>query len=237
MAILKDLFVCTRPVFFENDNREYPYSFSGSSFVIFYRTDYYLFTLRHVLGAYHHDQVSILVNDENDQFIPFNLFSHPTYPDRTESDYGDVCVLRIDKNSLSLQQRNSLAALNLDEFVKHSPNLNSGDTLIFTGYPTHNRGIDYERRVLSWQRVSIEARYDKPYAEEHLHKIMIPDTANITSFDGFSGSPVLKIASTEDHKYDVRFAGILLRGSVEAKTAYFVDHIVIYNILNKIIAG
>jgi hypothetical protein len=124
--------------------------------------------------------------------------------------------------------------LNLDEFVKRIPNLKGGDTLIFTGYPTHSRGIDYERKVLSWQRVSVEGIYEGPRAEEHLHSITFEDLNGVQSFDGFSGSPVLKIVSTQDHKYDTSFVGIVIRGSVQANTAYFVDHIVIYNILDKI---
>jgi hypothetical protein len=102
LATLTDLFPCSRPVFFENDDINFPYSFRGSSFVIFYKDEYYLFTLRHVLDVYESNQVSVLVNDTHDEFIPFNLFSHPTYPDPTESDCGDVCVFRIAKDLLTI---------------------------------------------------------------------------------------------------------------------------------------
>jgi hypothetical protein len=235
MTKVNDLLLCSHPVRFENLNeKEYIYSDGGSCFVVFYGKDYYLITAKHVLNGYLPEQLSVLIDEKADDLIPFNLKVEPEKRNISSSEYEDITVFRIEKALLTFQQLNSLNALDLDKFKSIPSNLNKDDKLLFTGYPGHNRGINYEKQILKAQRVSMEGIYMGKYAEDHFHRLKVIDLGGVTTFDQFSGSPVLKYKSTNNGKYNVSFAGMALRGSLESQTIYFVDALIIYSILDSI---
>lgn len=232
---LNTVLKCSRPIYFENKGEEkYTYSVRGSAFIIYYQDDYYVFTAEHNLKDFESEDISIFISETSRYFIPINNRWKVIHPQISESDYADISLLRVDKKQLNKEELNSLKAIDLDMKINARVTHSIGDGLILSGYPTDNREIDYEEAKLLQQRVIIEGEYDGISYDKHIHRINVQELGEATTFDGLSGSPVFRLDDAKNNKYDVNLVGLILRGGFKARKLYYVDTIVLYNMLNKI---
>ena len=237
MATITDLTECARPVYVEDpDGEDYPYGSLGSGFSVFYRNNYYFVTLAHVIGPSIPENLVIMVNDQENDLIPFNLLTGSRSPNIEESDIGDIRLLRIDNDLLTKSQLNSLCSLNLDKFRNNYRKPNPKDMAIITGYPAERKDVDFDKRRLKYQRFTIEGIVEGRSTEDYLYKVKLIKQDRIESMAGMSGSPVLILEETPNGKYDARFGGVVTRGgrSGNPRYAHFVEAAVVFNMLDKL---
>jgi len=232
---LKELFFNVRPVYVESQHFEdYPYFQSGTCFICSFKNNYYVFTARHNLKEIDNTQsLCIFINDKEKSLIPFTLLSSPELNEISDEELMDFVFLKVNKDQLTSDQLNSFKALNFDTFKEHDSVFRKGDKLFVNGFPYINSEIDYHTKTLKYQKVSMDGIYNKSFTSNYYHEMRVLNDI-ICDYNGFSGSPVLKLVENGG-KYDVFFAGIVTRGSFDSRLMYFIDFKILLAALDKMI--
>jgi hypothetical protein len=216
-----------RPIFFENDDSEYPYSIGGSAFVVSKGRCYKVVTAKHCrLNRQVEDiLVPIFCNDEHvsREFLPINRVYSYSSPDNEDSLYfTDIMVMDVDLTKLETGL-NELLSVPFDETWRNPLVPRDEDTLIVRGHLTGLREVDYERRVIKEQAVLATGRYGSDRLGEHMRFMKFDNIEAISSVDGMSGSAVFRNCNNQ-----FEFAGMIVRGSTTAGGCHFIERSVIY---------
>jgi hypothetical protein len=239
MTKLLDILQCARPVLFANDDRDYSFSISGTAFIVRFRDRSFVVTAKHVLnlGNFRPEQFCIQYRPDGRDFVPLGALHLVRGADSDDTDQSDIAVREVDQATVNEQLYGNYHPYQLYTFDRFTIFSGKG-AYLYRGYPIEMRVLDFERRHIEQGAVSTRAEYvgRTPYA--HIHELHLLDLDPLTSIDGLSGSPVFQVHNDDDGKHSHEaFAGMLLRGSVESGTAYFIEHSRIIDVLMQIVEG
>jgi hypothetical protein len=216
MLAMERVFRCAVPVYHENTDEIYSYSFAGSGFLVAFKTRHFLLTAKHVrdliTGA---TAVRIWVGGA------FSLpFARESIPQSLEPE-ADFVILEIDRKHLSEDQLASLHPLDLNQQIALpiAPLL-SDATLAMKGFPHALSQLEYdvenfEHNKITPHSYSIDGRYDGADETSLLHRVRYFKVLRpVTDHDGMSGSPWI-IESCQEPQWDLALAGLHVRGNQE----------------------
>lgn len=220
-----------RPIFFENDDDEFPYSIGGSAFVVSREGEYKVVTAKHCCLDRQADDMLVPVfsngQDVSQEFLPICRVHFGKAADHEDDWYfADLMVLDVDVTKLESSD-GKIIALPFDDTWKTPLDLMDGDKLIVRGHPTTLREADYDQKVIKQQAFLATGSIGKPAIGKHMRFMEFDDTALITSADGMSGSPVFR---NRNNQFEL--AGMIVRGSIKAGGCHFVERPVIHKIIS-----
>ncbi len=220
---IKDFGIYSRPVLFERQCNEYPYSLLGSCFGVEYKNKCLIITARHVLENFKEDDISIPYIFGSDKFLPINYINYITYPDEIDdTDKFDVVIINIDKELLD-KDFNEKSFFKIKECSLDAPFF---DKYVIFGFPKEINQIDYDKKKVKVQRIQLEAYNIKESPYDYCFSLETK-VENKKYLNGISGSPILGLKKN-NHGYDYCLIGMMLREK------YFVSSNWILKILEEI---
>jgi hypothetical protein len=223
----------SKPILHDTGNEETQYAGVGTCFLAQYGDNGFLVTAKHVLNGYDAESLAVFPNPQTPISIPFNKFVQIANADEHDSDYADITVLRIDRERFDVSPRSEVPALNLSNYDANWHLHKDRGKIIFFGYPTENRGVDYESYLVKSNQQLIEGEYLGPSVSQHCHNVQFDNIGSISSLDGFSGSQVFVLERKITGLNKPHFCGMMIRGTATSKSAIFVDGEVIYKIIRR----
>jgi hypothetical protein len=236
---LLDIAKCARPVLFENDSREFPYSIGGTAFIVKFKGRSFVVTARHVLNlpSFEPRQFCIQYRPDSRDFLPLGALYLVRGADEDDSDQYDIGVREIDSEAVRPDLYDEYEPYNLlamDRLTIYSER----GSYIYRGYPIAMRQVAFEDRRIEQGAVTSRAEYAGRTSFAAVRELRLLDLHPLTSIDGFSGSPVFQVHNEDDGKYSREaFAGMMIRGSIESGKAYLIEHSRIIEVLTQIVEG
>lgn len=204
---ISDFGIYSRPVLFERECSEFPYSLSGSCFGIKYKHQYLIVTAKHVLDNFNEDDnISIPYVLGSDNFLPINnlnTIAYCTFMDDT--DKFDIAILNIEDKLLN-ENFDPNSFFEIEECLA---DITSFDKCVIYGFPQEINGIDYDDKKIRVQRQMLEADNIKKSPYDYCFSF---ETKNESKkyLNGLSGSPIFGLK--ENGKgYDYCLIGMMIR--------------------------
>ncbi|TGM23575.1 hypothetical protein EHQ82_05455 [Leptospira selangorensis] len=227
------------PVFFSNTILGRVYErFNGSSFVIYFKNQYYLITADHVLRDSEGNRIpdeNIRFNDINYKGQPFHIYSiiSPVEnKDEIDDAYKDFNVYPIDIEKLSSEHITLIKEYAYKDI--ELTNLILDEELLIVGFPTQ---LKDSMPILNWTDfdenhhhitvLSLPCKYKGASEMDHISKVQFTDEYKT---GGISGSPVYAKRQNK-----LVLVGMLVRGSSNTGSIYthFMNINVLYSAMDK----
>lgn len=222
MSDLKQLLNCAWPLVFM-DSRSGDQSFGGTCFVIERYGHYYVLTARHCIErSFDPENVAILCGPDPSCPISFKVWHRFKTGSLLDTDQGDIAVFEIDNQNSSPAEISRLQPFTVDPRSAGITTLPQDFFLIVHGYPIALSAYSYD--VKTWLRESyyFRARYSGETKYNGISRLTFDECGELNHLDGISGSPVFALAQRTDRVLKCALAGMVIRGSVESKSALFI---------------
>lgn len=203
---IQDFGIYARPVLFERECEEFPYSLLGSCFGIKYKNQYLIITAKHVLDNFMDDDISIPYIFGSDKFLPINNLINIAHSNNIEdTDKFDIVIINIDEELLERDFDNN----SFFKIEECSLDVTLFDKCVIFGFPQEINQIEYDEKKVKVQRILLEANEIKesPYDYCFSLKTKKEDKKYL---NGISGSPILGLKTNGDG-YDYCLIGMMLR--------------------------
>ncbi|MBY0242616.1 MAG: hypothetical protein K2X55_25210 [Burkholderiaceae bacterium] len=221
-----------QPLVFETGFPEFPYSTSGTVFLVGYKGKAYVITTRHGLAAENLPAICIFPTDTSHKLLPLgHMFSVPL-KDEPE-DFMDLAVIDISP-SATLDQELGKASL-IDMAKAYEPDWASNAKsikLYVVGYPSERSEINIDTWDLRTDRIVLSGSYEGPSPFPYVHLLRVSGAEEFGSFSGFSGGPVFGLRQTTKGILKPVLCGMAIRGSSSSALFHFLDASVIVDALN-----
>jgi hypothetical protein len=228
--VLVKLARSVQPLVFETGIEDFPYSVAGTVFLVGYEGRPYVLTTRHSLNPENIGPICIFPSDTSQHIIPLSdvFFVHR---DEVSEDFVDLAVIGIDVSRITQAE---LAQATLIDLARASGDWESNSQnsdFVILGYPSDHSFVDYDEQMLRTDRVILHAKYVGPSISPHLHEIEVSEAHTLTTFSGFSGSPIFAWASRLGVPVAPVLCGMAIRGSPESGRIHFLDRSVLLDAL------
>lgn len=232
---LRQAMQCAQPIFFEDGFEGFEYSCGGTFFFIKFQKKYFAVTAKHCLRDRDYKTIRLLrpFATREKAFLPVEKITIIEDPERSLCDWADLAFIKLDEDALSMSDKAASWFLDFDSLSRLKTSFATGDGLGTKGYPHYANGIDYEKAIIQTGAVALSGSYTGVGHEANIHKFQFSKLDGVPDLNGFSGSPVLKIFQNK-LVTAYWFAGVILRGTVQSRTAYFVDHNVVFRAMEEI---
>ncbi|HRY49073.1 MAG TPA: trypsin-like peptidase domain-containing protein [Candidatus Paceibacterota bacterium] len=218
-----------RPLVFDSGLAGYEYAISGTCFLASFRGRNLVITARHCLTGSDGNDVRIACNPVTKSFLPLKQMHRA----EGNPDYCDFVVFEAAPELLSFEEAATIPYLNLDQLRPRTRQVRQGTKLVVPGFPKDLNAVDYGRFVLHEQRYLPSGYFLGPTSETGIYQLSFDHIEHVESIDGMSGSPVFSIEEHNDLHY-FGFMGMIIRGSVESRSARFIASEIIFQALNKL---
>jgi hypothetical protein len=237
-----DLVQCARPILWENDIEEYPYSIGATCFIFSQNSEFYAATVRHNLSGRNADDLLIPYDETWREFLPIEgVFSPSASKDQSDREYADLVIMKI-----KAEMANISALSKFQEFDFHSTRnkkpIPENGKLYVAGYPGSLQKADYEERRIKQQRFIFDGNYGGK-AESYFSELInfeelsaLPEPSYGEPMDGLSGSPVFFMDRSVQPS-SVTLAGILNRGTKQSLMGRFLNSELIWKAMSLITNG
>jgi hypothetical protein len=232
---LRQVLQCAQPIFFEDGIEGYEYSRGGTFFFVTFRDKYFAITAKHCLKGRDYKKIRLLrpLASKKRAFVPLKVVSIIEDPQDSICDWADLAFIRLDNDALTASDKTASWFLDFNLLSKLKTAFAQSDGLGTKGYPYYAGAIDYDKSIIQTGAVALSGTYAGIGYEPNIHKFKFSTLKNVPELNGFSGSPVFKIF--QDKSVTAYwFAGVILRGTVQSRTAYFVDHNVVFKALEMV---
>ncbi|MQA40352.1 serine protease family protein [Rugamonas aquatica] len=221
-----------QPLVFETGVPEFPYSTSGTVFLVGYKGKAYVITTRHGLAAENLPAICVFPTDTSHKLLPLgHMFSVPL-EDEPE-DFMDLAVIDI---APSAKSDTELGKASLIDAIKaYEPDWTSNARsipLYVVGYPSERSEIDISTGNLRTDRIILSGSYEGPSPLPYLHLLRVSGSEEFESFSGFSGGPVFALRQIAVGIVKPVLCGMAIRGSSSSALFHFLDASVIIDALD-----
>lgn len=219
-----------QPLVFETGILEFPYSTAGTVFLVGYEKQPFIITTRHSLNPENIGPICIFPSDTSHRIIPLKDVFFVARDDEPE-DFVDLAVIAIDTAQIS---HSEVAQATLIDLALALGDWKSdlGNTDFFTlGYPEDHSFVEYDTQILHNERITLRARYIGRSIIPYLHEIKISDQYTLSTFSGFSGSPVFAYIQRPNVAPETILCGMVIRGSSQSGKMHFLDRSVLLDAL------
>ncbi len=222
---IDDLKYSIRPILFDVKNEYAQYSMLGTSFGVSNNNEFYIITLKHVIGDVETTDIcfSYGFKDKREfrEFLPINeksIFKMPSLEDDT--DKYELIAFRVDKNSLKKDIFDDTSFIQLSNKTQE---YSSYDYLLIMGFPAEVNGIEYDEKKIKNQRFIVSATWSKKAVMTNCHMININANNDLSSYSGLSGSPIFGIQKLSNTQSSAHLLGVMLRATKSSGTGYFLE--------------
>lgn len=228
--LLSRLAASVQPLVFETEIPEVPYTTKGTAFLVGYRGRAFVLTARHALNPDRLSPVCIFPSDTSQRILPLDdvfFVSETVVPD----DYVDLAVIEIDVAGIQhaeLEQARLIdMALASGDWLPHA----HSSEFVILGFPEEHSFVDYAAEEIGTIRMAMVGRYCGPSSIEYLHELEIVDGPPLSTYSGFSGSPVFALSPQPDSGIEIVLCGMVLRGTSTSRRVHFLDRSVLLGAL------
>ena len=221
---------CIQPVIFLTDVKEAPLSTWGTGFSLGTQSKAFFVSARHVLqGA---DPADVCVVSPSGKLVPLKD-SYCFHPKLNTEDWADVVVHEVPLGD-GKKRAPDARVIHL-EFAGGDWQADALTSRIFVvGFPNVHTGVDYDVHEVYGGLVELEGNYAGPATTEgYTHKLAIPNTLGLTTFNGLSGSPVLMLKRTIGETGRFVLIGMAIQGTAQAGSVLFVDRRVLTTVIES----
>jgi hypothetical protein len=99
------------------------------------------------------------------------------------------------------------------------------------GFPKDHSFIDNDIEMIHSERITLKAKYIGQSVEPYLHEIEVTEPHTLSSFDGFSGSPVFGVTHQLNEPPSVVICGMAIRGTSTSNRIHFLDRSILLDAL------
>lgn len=228
--VLAKLARSVQPLVFETGIEATPYSVLGTAFLVGYEGSPYVLTARHSLNPENIGPICIFPSDTSQHIIPLkDVFFVPR--EEFSEDFVDLAVMTIDVSRITQED---VAQATLIDLARASGNWiadSQNAEFVILGYPADHSFVDYDNQMLRTDRVTLHAKYVGPSISPHLYEVEISEPHELTTFNGFSGSPIFAWAPRPGVPTAPALCGMAIRGSSESGRIHFLDRSVLFDAL------
>lgn len=217
-----------QPLVFETGLAEFPYSTAGTVFLVKYKGKAFVLTTRHGLRPDSLHPICVFPSDTSHRLIPLDDAFFVLVEVEPE-DYMDLAVIAVDAARIKDAEVGGALLIELTSNLVGWPD--DVAELFVLGYPEDHSFVDPMNQLLHTQRVALNARYLRPSSLPHLHEALITDNHSLTTFSGFSGSPVFSVLRSTRKPATVGLCGMAIRGSSSSNIIHFLDRSVLLDAL------
>ena len=228
--LLSRLAASVQPLVFETEIPEVPYTTKGTAFLVGYGGHAFVLTARHALNPDRLSPVCIFPSDTSQRILPLDdvfFVSEAVAPD----DYADLAVIEIDVAAIQhaeLEQAHLIdMALVSGDWLTHA----QASEFVILGFPEEHSFVDYASEEIGTIRVAMVGRYCGPSSIEYLHELEIIDGPPLSTYSGFSGSPVFALSPQPDNGVRIVLCGMVLRGTSTSRRVHFLDRSILLGAL------
>jgi hypothetical protein len=228
--IFNRLATSVQPLVFETGVAEVPYSIAGTGFLVGYKGRVFFLTTRHSLRPESVGPLCIFPTDFSQKILPLgNVFFVPQH--LCEEDFVDLAVVDVNLTAVNDAEQLQARLIDMDRAV--SDWCSSSDTSVFSaiGYPDERSFIDYHKEAIYTERVFLSGRYVGLSSIPYLHELEVSNPLSLTTFSGFSGSPVFCYSERDNAPTVVSLCGMVLRGTPVSGRIHFLDSSVLLDAL------
>ncbi|MGC4017128.1 MAG: hypothetical protein QM755_21845 [Luteolibacter sp.] len=221
-----------RPVLFNNEYEEFPYSSHGSCVILCYRGQIYGLTAKHVIGAYEAHQVMLPYEAGSHEHLPFEDAGIIETDIEDDTDHKDLAVFTVCRERLNVEnlRPETVFDLNGNRFQSRTPR----SKYFIAGFPNELNDVQYENQLISQQGLVIPVELVQEHRFYGVDQIRFLNSGDLCSFQGFSGAGVFSITPTQEGRGNLRFEGVMVKGSRESMLGYLIRYDVIEGYLESI---
>lgn len=223
-----------RPIWFEHDDPIYSIGVKGSSFICADAKHFYWVTAAHVLSKSQTESQSLRIfsSDSSTVTLPFDEKYTLTKKDPGDDD-RDIFILRVNDEEFSKSGDSALIGQDIQDGFLDADNLPPGSELWIVGYADDDNDVDYDQPKIKQTRSVLRAIYQRRSISEYCHEARVESSIKLSSFDGFSGSPVF-YKHIEGGKERMLLTGMLIRGTASSLLVHFINAAVIRRMIELI---
>lgn len=224
-----DLKNCTRPVVFDLKNEYARYSMRGTSFGFSNGNEFYIITLKHIIGSVEADDIlisySLKSSEQFREFLPINEireFKNSSNDDDT--DKYELVALRVEKSMIKphLFDRKTFIHANLSHSSPYET-YETYDMLLIIGYPDERNEVEYSIENFKNQRFLVTAAWKGKAIIEGCQRVEINTDNELESYSGLSGSPIFGVEKVCVDMSFVKLLGIMVRATKSSGIGYFIE--------------
>ena len=219
-----------QPLVFETGIDEFPYMTLGTVFLVGFEGRAFVLTTRYSLNPENLGPICVFPSDSSRRVLPLKDVFFVSRNIVSE-DFVDLAVIEIDMAKITNAELGQASLIDLA--------LASGDWLsrsevaefIVLGYPEEHSFVDYDCETLSNGRVMLRAIYIRQSVLPYLHEIEVLNTDLLSTFNGFSGSPVFAWVQHDASRPEIILCGMVIRGTATSSRIHFLDRSVLLDAL------
>lgn len=228
-SVIDRLSRAVQPLVFETGIDDAPYSVLGTVFLVSYKSRPYALTTRHSLNPDNLlSPICIFTSDISDSFIPLKDVFYVSKEDY-EEDFVDFAVIAVDTSCIDQSVVAQTTLIDLDRASDDWEKLEGEFVMI--GFPADHTFVDYDKQIISTDHVALHAQYVARSSIPYLHEIEILESHDLTTFCGFSGSPIFVWCNGQSCSPSLTLCGMALRGTTSSGRVHFLDRSVLIDAL------
>ncbi len=224
MNILDSLRRCARPVIFETDIDEFPYSTAGTAFIVGFRQSVFVLMPQHVIKDWPVEKILIFPSwNSLYTFRYLNWWRVKITPEDQVT--SDLLVIKADLGDIPSAERTDIQLLDLNNRENQNWYDDRYDSQFFLcGFPSAgSEGVNYTTLEIRTSQYFMEGVYVdvSPFSCGHMIKVKNP--LDLPHFSGLSGSPVFSHRRDNTVGTPPRFCGMVLRGTASSGYVHFLE--------------
>jgi hypothetical protein len=201
-------------IFANNDDNEYPHSFSGSGTAVRIGRRHFLFCCGHQLTHFRPDQIALHPHQSDVTLTASHMLQPIQTPENADTDYIDARAFEYDVENYPFPNLSSEFFPASDDRIW--PHCAVG-TFLLCGFPTHRQSISYDPPNVTARMLATTAKFDGATNSPYLLRLKLNSKL---SSDGMSGGPVFYIGGQRD-RFFVGWAGMIMRGGAASEYLHF----------------
>lgn len=230
MVTYESLQHCIQPVIFRTRVKEAPLWTWGTGFSLGTQSKVFFVTARHVVQAA--DPADVCVLSPSGRTVPLK---DSFYFDRelVTDDWADVVVHEVSLGD-AIKRAPDARLIDLERAGGDWQADASTSRIFVAGFPNDHTGVDYDVNEVHGRLVELEGAYAGPATRDgYTHRLTIPNTLSLTTFNGLSGSPVLMLKRTIGDLDRFVLIGMAIQGTTQAGSILFVDRRVLTTVIDS----
>jgi hypothetical protein len=219
-----------RPLVFATDLPEFPFAARGTVFLVEHEGHVFVVTNRHSIDAerYGVPKLCLFTDDGARTILPLKQGHFVSRRD-TDAEWADLIAIGLDWSLNSTMALASEPLIQPPEVWRRAPHF------FLVGFPEHRSDVDADRRLITLERIALQADYIGPSTMKYVHQLRIRSATEHPSFSGWSGSPVLALIPRDRAPPTLVLCGVAVSGTPSSGMVHFIDSLVLLVLIRRAI--
>ena len=229
---LDGILACAHPLILSQPDEKYPY-FRGTCFTVRYGGRFFILSAFHCFKDVDVKSTRIDCGKPQNDYFPLRRWSRFEGSGSVAPDLADIAVFEVDMERMTDAEISRAPVIELADAFTVSSVLPSGCDLVLEGYPYERAEYLPELRMTVRPSCKLLAVYEGPTESPGISELSLPNCGDLKDLNGMSGSPILAVRCFSGGNAKWCLAGMLIRGSVPKKRAFFINSTVLVSALKQ----